>query len=49
VLAYHTSFHIWEDTYREVSLTDALEIRFIEMVKFRRLEEKDIRNDPLQR
>jgi predicted transposase/invertase (TIGR01784 family) len=35
VPAYHTSFHIWEDTYREVLLTDALEIRFIEMVKFR--------------
>jgi predicted transposase/invertase (TIGR01784 family) len=47
--AFHTSFHIWEDTYREVLLTDALEIRFIEMVKFRRLAEKDIWNEPLHR
>ncbi|MFP3091129.1 Rpn family recombination-promoting nuclease/putative transposase, partial [Treponema sp. TIM-1] len=49
VPAFHTSFHIWEDTYREVLLTDALEIHFIDMVKFRRLGEKDIRNDPLHR
>ncbi|MDR2364041.1 MAG: Rpn family recombination-promoting nuclease/putative transposase [Spirochaetaceae bacterium] len=49
VPAFHTSFHIWEDTHREVLLTDALEIRFIDMVKFRRLAEKDIRNDPLHR
>jgi predicted transposase/invertase (TIGR01784 family) len=49
VPAFHTSFHIWEDTYREVLLTDALEIHFIDMVKFRRHEEKDIRHDPLHR
>jgi predicted transposase/invertase (TIGR01784 family) len=30
-------------------LTDALEIHFVEMVKFRRLRERDIRNDALQR
>ncbi|MFP3090281.1 Rpn family recombination-promoting nuclease/putative transposase [Treponema sp. TIM-1] len=49
VPAFHTSFHIWEDTYRDILLTDALEIHFIDMVKFRRLGEKDIRNDPLHR
>jgi predicted transposase/invertase (TIGR01784 family) len=49
VAAFHTSFHIWEDTHREVLLTDALAIHFIDMVKFRRLAEKDIRNDPLHR
>ncbi|MHB9294153.1 hypothetical protein Holit_03280 [Hollandina sp. SP2] len=49
VPAFHLSFHIREDTYREVVLTDALEIRFIDMVKFRRIGERDIRNDPLQR
>ena len=49
VPAFHLSFHIWEDTYRDVLLTDALAIRFIDMVKFRRLKEKDIRNDPLHR
>jgi predicted transposase/invertase (TIGR01784 family) len=47
--AFHLSFHIREDTYREVVLTDALEIHFIDMVKFRRIGEKDIRNDSLQR
>jgi predicted transposase/invertase (TIGR01784 family) len=46
---FHTCFHIWEDTHRDVLLTDALEIHFIDMVKFRRLAERDIRNDPLQR
>jgi predicted transposase/invertase (TIGR01784 family) len=49
VPAFHTSFHIWEDTYRDVLLTDALEIRFIDMVKFRRFAEKDIENEPLHR
>jgi predicted transposase/invertase (TIGR01784 family) len=49
VPAFHLSFHIREDTYREVVLTDALEIHFIDMVKFRRLGEKDIRKEPLHR
>ena len=49
VPAFHLTFHIWEDSYRDALLTDALEIHFIDMVKFRRLKEKDIRNDPLQR
>jgi predicted transposase/invertase (TIGR01784 family) len=49
VPVFHTRFHIWEDTYREVLLTDALEIHFVDMVKFRRLTEKDIRHDPLHR
>jgi predicted transposase/invertase (TIGR01784 family) len=30
-------------------LTDALEIHFIDMVKFRRLAQKDIRHEPLHR
>jgi predicted transposase/invertase (TIGR01784 family) len=46
---FHTSFHIWEDTYRDILLTSALEIHFIDMVKFRRVKEKDIKHDPLQR
>ncbi|MDR1411276.1 MAG: Rpn family recombination-promoting nuclease/putative transposase [Spirochaetaceae bacterium] len=49
VPAFHLGFHIREDTYRDVLLTDALEIRFLDMVKFRRAEGKDIRNDPLHR
>jgi predicted transposase/invertase (TIGR01784 family) len=46
---YHTSFHLWEDKDRTYLLSDALEIHFVDMVKFRRLGERDIRNDPLQR
>jgi predicted transposase/invertase (TIGR01784 family) len=49
VPSFHLSFHIWEDRYRDILLTDALEIHFIDMVKFRRLKEKDIQNDPLHR
>ena len=26
---FHTTFHIWEDTHRDIKLTDALEIHFI--------------------
>jgi predicted transposase/invertase (TIGR01784 family) len=32
-----------------VSLTDALELHFLDMVKFRKLPEKDIQNEPLHR
>ncbi|MDR1445200.1 MAG: Rpn family recombination-promoting nuclease/putative transposase [Treponema sp.] len=49
VAAFHLSFHIWEDKHREVLLTDALEIHFLDMVKFRRTGERDIRGEPLQR
>ncbi|MDR1222243.1 MAG: Rpn family recombination-promoting nuclease/putative transposase, partial [Tannerella sp.] len=45
----HTSFHLWEDRQREYQLTDALEIHFINMLKFRHLQEKDIVNNPLHR
>jgi predicted transposase/invertase (TIGR01784 family) len=46
---YHTSFHLWEDRDKNCLLSDALEIHFVDMVKFRKLGERDIRNDPLQR
>jgi predicted transposase/invertase (TIGR01784 family) len=46
---FHLSFHIWEDHYRDILLTEALEIHFIDMVKFRRVGARDIRNDPLHR
>jgi predicted transposase/invertase (TIGR01784 family) len=45
---FHTIFHIWEDEHR-VLLTDALEIHFIDMVKFRRMKDKDLIHEPLQR
>jgi predicted transposase/invertase (TIGR01784 family) len=46
---FHTSFHLWEDTHKEYLLTDALEMHFIDMVKFRRLPERDINNNILHR
>jgi len=46
---YHNSFHLREDTHPDLVLTSALEIHFINMVKWRKLKEKDIRNDPLHR
>jgi predicted transposase/invertase (TIGR01784 family) len=46
---FHTSFHLYEDFHKECMLTDSLEIHFIDMVKFRRFREKDIKNNPLHR
>jgi hypothetical protein len=46
---FHASFHLREDIEWDYILTKALEIHFIDMVKFRRLREKDIKNDTLQR
>jgi predicted transposase/invertase (TIGR01784 family) len=47
--AVHTSFHLWEDHHKDCLLTDALEVHFIDMVKFRELREKDIVNNRLHR
>jgi predicted transposase/invertase (TIGR01784 family) len=46
---FHTIFHLREDTHPSYILTSALEIHFIEMVKFRRLKEKDIQHNILLR
>ncbi|GHT53400.1 hypothetical protein AGMMS49982_16280 [Bacteroidia bacterium] len=46
---FHASFHLWEDQNHEYMLTDALEIHFIDMIKFKRLQKKDITNNPLHR
>jgi predicted transposase/invertase (TIGR01784 family) len=46
---FHTCFHLWEDGHHEYLLTDVLEIHFINMVKFKMLKSKDIRNRPLER
>ncbi|GHV25427.1 hypothetical protein FACS189498_3640 [Spirochaetia bacterium] len=46
---FHTSFHLREDNSTDYVLTDAIEIHFINMVKFRRLKNKDIKNDALVR
>jgi predicted transposase/invertase (TIGR01784 family) len=36
----HTSFHLWEDSHKDIMLTDALEIHFISMAKFRQSGKK---------
>lgn len=35
---YHSSFHLWEDREKEYMLTDLVEIDFIELPKFREVE-----------
>jgi predicted transposase/invertase (TIGR01784 family) len=44
---FHTCFRLREDTYRDLVLTDALEIHFLDMVKWRRLKGKDVAGDSL--
>jgi predicted transposase/invertase (TIGR01784 family) len=46
---FHASFHLWEDRDRTCMLTKAIEIHFINMVKFRKLKTKDIKNNSLER
>jgi predicted transposase/invertase (TIGR01784 family) len=46
---YHTCFHLREDKHRAYVLTDVIEVHFINMVKFRRQETKDIVNNSLER
>ena len=46
---FHTIFRLREDKENNVVLTDALEIHFLDMVKWRRLSRKDIINEPLHR
>jgi predicted transposase/invertase (TIGR01784 family) len=46
---FHTSFHLWEDEAKKYYLTEALEMHFIDMIKFRRLKKKDIVNNTLHR
>jgi predicted transposase/invertase (TIGR01784 family) len=46
---YHTIFHLREDSENHLVLTDVLEIHFISMVKWEKLQGKDTANDPLHR
>jgi len=46
---FHTCFHLWEDSHKDYLLTDALEIHFINMKKFRQLKTGDITHNPLER
>lgn len=44
---FHTIFHIREDSETSYILTDVLEIHFLNMVKFRNMTTKDIKNNLL--
>lgn len=46
-IKYSTVFHLWEDNNKECKLTDVMEIRFIELPKFR--SKKPDLNKPLDR
>ena len=46
---FHTCFHLWEDSNKSYLLTDVMEIHFLNMVKFRKLKVKDVKNNPLVR
>jgi predicted transposase/invertase (TIGR01784 family) len=46
---YHTSYHLREDRNTGYILTDAIEIHFINMARFRRLKIRDIKNNILER
>ncbi len=46
---YHSSFHLWEDIEKDYILTDLVEIHFIELPKFRDLENKDYKDEALKR
>ena len=49
ILNFHTRFHLREDSDRDLILTDALEIHFINMVQYRKQAKKGAVNDPLSR
>ena len=42
---FHTIFHLREDTEPTIVLTDALEIHFIDMVRYRKQRRKDMQNE----
>jgi len=46
---YHTLFRLREDHNRDLILTGALEIHFINMVEYRKQGRKEVRKDPLCR
>lgn len=46
---YHSSFHLWEDEQKDFMLTDLVEIHFIELPKFRKMQDKNYKDNPLQR
>ena len=49
VKPFHTCFHLREDQHRDLVLTDALEIHYLNMVQFRRYGRDKTLQDPLCR
>jgi predicted transposase/invertase (TIGR01784 family) len=46
---FHSCFHLRDDKERDIILTGALEIHFINMVRYRRIKGKEILGNPLYR
>lgn len=47
--SYQSSFHLWEDIEKDYMLTDMVEIHFLEIPKFRKKENKDYRENNIER
>lgn len=46
---YQSSFHLWEDMEKDYMITDVVEIHFLELPEFRNKENKDYREDDIER
>jgi predicted transposase/invertase (TIGR01784 family) len=46
---FHTVFHMREDKHTDYILTEAIEIHFINMIKYRKVKNKDFKNNLLER
>jgi predicted transposase/invertase (TIGR01784 family) len=49
IAKFHSTYHLWEDNEQNYLLTDLIEVHFIELPKFRRFDQKDLRGNPLHR
>ncbi len=47
--SYQSSFHLWEDIEKDYMLTDMVEIHFLEIPKFRNKENKDFKENNIER
>ena len=47
--SYQSSFHLWEDLEKDYMLTDVVEIHFLELPKFRKMLNKNIRESSIER
>ena len=49
IAKFHSTYHLWEDLEENYLLTDLIEVHFIELPKFRRYDQKDLKGNPLHR